>query len=96
MFQEEQLDNLRECMALNSASTSSDSDSEVSEVIHKKTWLFNDYCLPTNWEKDSPYNLFFCEQRFFYLSGKAGTQTRPEAIRSQGSIFLINIFKYQE
>ena len=29
---EEQLDNLRECMALNSASTSSDSDSEVSEV----------------------------------------------------------------
>ena len=36
MFQEEQLDNQRECMALNSASTSSDSDSEVSEVIHQK------------------------------------------------------------
>lgn len=35
MFQEEQLDNLRECMALNSASTSSDSDSEVSEVTHQ-------------------------------------------------------------
>ena len=32
LFQEEDISNLVECMALNSASTTSDSESEVSEV----------------------------------------------------------------
>ena len=39
LFQEEDISNLVECMALNSASTTSDSESEVSEVRRSVQYL---------------------------------------------------------
>ena len=46
MFQEQGLNKLVECMALNSASTSSESESEVSEVNKVLSLLVGCFVLP--------------------------------------------------
>ena len=46
MFQEQGLNKLVECMALNSASTSSESESEVSEVNKVYSLLVGCFVLP--------------------------------------------------